>query len=197
MSENVYTTFQVAALCRVQPSTVIKWANQNLLLTYTTPGGHRRIKETDLLNFIKQYRIPVPDELQKPVRRVLVVDDEKDIGQLVVRAFRKAAKGVEAEWIQDGVEALLSVGKNPPDLIILDVIMPNVDGCRVLATLRSDPRTQKVKVVGITGQPHLAPDKLGFMRRHTDAFFFKPFTIKELVCESMSLMGLPVPVKIR
>src|SRR4051812_36083111 len=128
MSEKIYTTFQVAALCRVQPTTVIKWANQNLLLTYTTPGGHRRVKEADLLAFLKQYRIPIPEVLEQPDRRILVVDDEKNIGQMLCRAFRRAAKGVEAEWIQDGVEALLSVGKTPPDLIVLDVVMPTMDG---------------------------------------------------------------------
>jgi excisionase family DNA binding protein len=194
MSEKIYTTFQVADICNVRPTTVIKWANQNLIKTYTTPGGHRRVRRADLLDFLKQYNLPIPSELGPSLRRVMIVDDEKVIGTMLTRALRRESAGLEVEWFKDGVEALLAIGKQIPDLIILDVVMPVMDGVHVLRKLRSDPMTSGVKVIGITGK-QLSADKMDFIRQHTDAFFFKPFTVKEIICKSMSLMNLQTTTK--
>ena len=178
--ERIYTTFQVADICNVRPTTVIKWANQNRIKVYTTPGKHRRICETDLLSFLKQYSFPIPADLEERKRRVLVVEDEADIGLLLTRSLQRADKGMEVHWAKDGVEGLLAVGQNPPDVVILDVDIPLVDGARFLATLKSDPQTHAIRVIGMTGK-RLNSNKLTFMREHTDAFFYKPFKVDELV----------------
>ena len=59
--EKTYTTFQIADICNVRPTTIIKWANQQRIKAYTTPGGHRRIRESDLLDFLKKYNFPGDD----------------------------------------------------------------------------------------------------------------------------------------
>jgi CheY-like chemotaxis protein len=194
MTEKLYTTFQIADICHVRPTTVIKWANRNLIKTYTTPGGHRRVRQADLLDFLKQYNIPIPPELSSAGPHVMIVEDEKPVGMLLCKAFQSLPHNIEVEWIRDGVEALLSLGKRTPQLIVLDVVMPVMDGAHVLAKLRSDARTQKIKVIGITGE-RLSSDRLAFMKDNTDAFFFKPFIVKELICKAMSLMNLPMPTK--
>ena len=196
MPEKMYTTFQIADICQVRPTTVIKWANRNLIKTYTTPGGHRRIRQADLLDFLKQYNIPVPSEISAPGPRVMIVEDEKPVGMLLCKAFHALPHGIDVEWIKDGVEALLSVGSRTPDLMVLDVVMPVMDGAHVLAKLRSDSRTEDIKVIGMTGE-RLSSERLAFMRENTDAFFFKPFVVKELICKAMSLMNLPMPSKIK
>ena len=190
--EKVYTTFQIAELCGVQPTTIIQWVKQKRMKAYVTPGGHRRVRESDLLKFLKQYEFPIPEELMgRKGRRILVVEDDPSVGRLLEKALGEAMGGdAEVEWIQDGIEALLVLGKKPADLVILDVVMPVVDGARVLATLRSDPRTAKTKVIGITGK-RLGPEKLKFMQNHTDAFYYKPFDLHEIVQESKRLLGRP------
>jgi excisionase family DNA binding protein len=186
--ERTFTTFQIADICDVRPTTVIKWANQNRIKAYTTPGGHRRIRESDLLDFLKKYNIPIPSDLLDGGRKkILIVEDEPDVGQLLVRTFQKASKVLDVQWVRDGVEGLLAVGQSAPDLVVLDVEMPLVDGARVLATLRSDPKTKDIKIVGMTGKK-LDDEKLAYMRDHTDDFHFKPFKVADLVKKAIDLL---------
>jgi len=96
--------------------------------------------------------------------------------------------------MQDGVGALLAISKNPPDVLVLDVVLPVVDGACVLASLRGDPQTRAIKVVGITGR-HLPPDKLFYMRRHTEAFFLKPFDLEKFVGKILDLLDIPAAKK--
>src|SRR5881394_2171972 len=94
--EKTFTTFQIADICNVRPTTVIKWANQARIKAYTTPGGHRRIRESDLMEFLRKYNIPIPDDLASGNRyKILIVEDESAVAQLLVRAFQKVAKDVE------------------------------------------------------------------------------------------------------
>jgi CheY-like chemotaxis protein len=186
--EKVFTTFQIADMCSVRPTTVIKWANQERLKAFTTPGGHRRVTAGDLLEFLRHYKLPIPHELaEESAPRVLIVDDEPDIGNLLVRSFKRAFPHSPVQWVKDGVEGLLALGHSPPDLMVLDVQMPTVDGERVLATLRSDPQTRAIRVIGMTGKRLTSPT-LEFMTKHTDAFFHKPFRVEELLAKAKGLL---------
>jgi excisionase family DNA binding protein len=194
--ERVFTTFQIAEMCSVRPTTVIKWANQQRIKAYTTPGGHRRVLESDFLEFLKKYNLPIPLELGAGRRRILVVEDEADLGQLLVRSLQRASKDLDVRWTRDGVEALLDIGKNPPDLVLLDVAMPLVDGTRVLATLRSDPKTQGVKVIGMTGQ-RLTNERLEAFKKNSHAFFLKPFKMADVLAAALDLLGLLPDAKLK
>jgi len=188
--EKTFTTFQIADICNVRPTTVIKWANQARIKAYTTPGGHRRITESDLMAFLRKYNIPIPEDLAAGNRKkILIVEDEAVVAQLLIRAFQKESKEVTVQWTRDGVEGLLAVGQSTPALVILDVEMPLVDGARVLATLRSDPKTKDIKTIGMTGK-RLDDEKLRYMHAHTDGFFFKPFKTMDMVAKAFELLKL-------
>lgn len=79
---------------------------------------------------------------------VLVVDDNPDICRALTKLVRRA--GYEAEWIAGGTEAIEHLRTHVPDLVILDEMMPGVDGLAVLRTIRNDPRTASVPVVLFT-----------------------------------------------
>lgn len=193
--EKAYTTFQIAEICGVRPTTIIQWVKHKRIKAYITLGGHRRVLESDLLRFLKDNHFPIPDKLTGAEKRIVIVEDEASVGQMLTKALRKAAPGVKVEWTQNGIEALLALGKSQPDLMVLDVVMPIVDGARVLSTLRSDPNTKGVKVIGMTGKK-LSPDKLAYMRRYTDAFFIKPFDIEKFTDKALSLLQVaPTPEK--
>jgi excisionase family DNA binding protein len=190
MKEKSYTTFQIARICDVYPSTIITWIKKNKLRAYTTPGGHRRVLKGDLVEFMKRFNLPMTDDLLREHGRVLIVEDDLVVGRLLEKALKRASPALDVEWIQDGVAALLVLANNPPDILVLDVVLPVVDGASVLASLRSSPQTHAVKVVGITGK-RLPPDKLRYMRRHTEAFFFKPFDLNEFVRKVLGLLKVP------
>ena len=191
MNEKTYTTFQIAEICGVRPTTIISWINRKKIKAFVTLGGHRRVLESDLVAFLKKNEIPVPKELLKKENRILVVEDDASVGHLLLSALRKIPN-VSVEWTQDGIEALLALGKCPPDLMVLDVVMPVVDGAKVLATLRSDPKTKKINVIGITGE-HLTSEKYKYMQANTDAFFMKPFNVGQLVKKASNLLDIELP----
>lgn len=195
MSERAYSTFEAARLCGVDPSTVIRWVNEKKLKAYITPGGHRRILESDLLVFLNKHKMPGAELLKRRGGpRVLIVEDDPSVGLLLRKALLREKPGLEVHWIRDGIEALIALGKNPPDLVVLDVYMPGLDGVKVLATLRADPATRRTKVIGITGKS-LPPDKLRFMRSRADAFYKKPFDIHCFANRCLEYLGLAVPAR--
>lgn len=187
--EKTFTTHQIARICDVYPTTVISWIKRNKIKAFTTPGGHRRVLKEDLLRFLQQFHFPVPASLRDVRKRVLVVEDEHSIGQLLCRALQKHSKELEITWIRDGIGALLALGDQQPDLLVLDVVMPVVDGARVLSSLRVDPKTRHIKVIGITGKK-LSPEKMRFMKKHTNAFFFKPFDVLQFSETAAALLGV-------
>src|SRR5512145_3304763 len=105
--DRIYTTHDIARLLQVDPSTVSKWIDRGILLAFRTPGGHRRVRSTDLRTFLIAHQMPVPDELGSGVVRLLIVDDEKPVLDAMRRAFKPYSAQVDATTTTSGVEALL------------------------------------------------------------------------------------------
>lgn len=185
--ERTFTTTEIARICGVYPTTVIGWIKQGRIKAFATPGGHRRVLRGELRGFLERFGMPVPEQLRGGRRRVLIVEDEKAVGELLRKALAARIPDAEIDWTQDGIGALLALGQRPPDLLVLDVVLPVVDGARVLASLRSDPSTKDIKVIGVTGK-RLAPEKLKFMKRHTHAFFLKPFDVSAFADKALALL---------
>ena len=89
MARNL-STFAIAEMLKVDPGSVANWIDQGLLKAHRTPGGHRRVIEENLIRFLREHKMPVPEELgdSTPVR-VLVVDDERGVAKMVVMAIRR------------------------------------------------------------------------------------------------------------
>lgn len=81
--------------------------------------------------------------------RILLVDDEPDMIWAISQGLSKA--GYEIATASDGVEALMSVGRCAPDMIVLDVSMPRLDGWQVCASLRRDPQLGAIPILLLTG----------------------------------------------
>jgi DNA-binding response OmpR family regulator len=111
-------------------------------------------------------------------KRVLVVDDEKDIVDMLIERLESA--GYEAVGAYSGAEALCEVKKSPPKLIILDIMMPEIDGFDVLRELKSNSATAHIPVVMLTAKADsdsiFLAEKLG-----SADYIFKPFESKEFL----------------
>src|SRR5687768_514058 len=124
-----YTTYEIAEFCEVTMKAVTQWIDQGKLPAYRTPGGHRRIRPSDFVAFLKRYQMPVPEALQsleKP--RVLIVDDDKIIVALVKRILAKIGRPLTIDVAYDGFEAGQKVASFLPDLVLLDLKLPGLDG---------------------------------------------------------------------
>jgi len=116
--------------------------------------------------------------LPKKKKKILVVDDQKHIVRLVQITLEKA--GYEVVTAYDGVEALEQVEKENPDMIVLDVMMPRMDGFEVLSRLQADPRHQHIPVIMLTAKAQDADIFKGW-QSGVSSYLVKPFNPRELL----------------
>jgi len=177
----VLTTGAVAAHCHVSPETVVNWIRQEKIKAFSTVGGHRRIHVEDFQNFLEAYDMPAWEEEEgistKP--RILIVDDEAEIVTLIERTLRGTGK-YELATAGDGFEAGIQVVAFLPDLVILDLMMPHLNGFKVCQMIKNNPKTKHSIVLVVTGHP-----QGGNMERALDCgaefCMAKPFSLVELV----------------
>ena len=102
--KSVYTTFETAKLCHVSPLSIINWVNAGRLPAFRTPGGHRRIRREDLVRFMRDNGIPLPEELREGSGKwkVLVVDDEASIREVLAEHLTTRANSYEVLTAADG-----------------------------------------------------------------------------------------------
>ena len=149
----VFTTFEAAKLCHVSPLSIINWVNAGRLSAFRTPGGHRRIRREDLLIFMRDNGLPIPEEMQQGSgrRKVLIVDDEPSIRELLAEHLSTRTSPYEVSTAADGFEAGRLVATFRPDVVLLDLRMPGVDGFQICRTIKADPDTSNVVVIAMTG----------------------------------------------
>ena len=148
MSTKVFSTHQAAKVCNVHHTTIINWVKEGKILAYTTPGGHRRIKEEDLIDFMKKYKISLPKETGRKIKKVLIVDDDFDFLEELKTALSN--RGFELDFTSSGFEAGRKVYSERPDLILLDFKMPGMDGFQVCDILHKDETTVNIPIIAIT-----------------------------------------------
>jgi excisionase family DNA binding protein len=171
-----FTTFEISQICGVNPTTVQNWIKGKKLQAFQTPGGHRRVRREDLLSFLKEFKMPIPAELGQSPPLILIVDDEIDILDILEDLMKSGDTDVNVARAQSGVDALLMIGENKPDLLILDILMPGMNGYEVCKKLKSSPSTQNIKIVAISGDHNPAVGE-HILSSGADLFFTKPLEI--------------------
>jgi excisionase family DNA binding protein len=185
MTKTIFTTHEVSRLLHVNPRSVINWIEQDLLASYRTPGGHRRIRREDLLAFVRKHQIPTPAPLVDEKFNVLIVEDEDVIVNIVKRYFDRQG-GYEIHSASDGITALIEVGRIKPDLLILDIMIPGVDGIEVCRRIKAD-NNNKAAIIAISGQPET--EKL-ILQAGADFFMPKPLDLEKLLAEANRLLRI-------
>jgi excisionase family DNA binding protein len=149
----VFTTFETAKLCHVSPLSIINWVNAGRLPAFRTPGGHRRIRREDLVRFMRENGIPLPDDLREGSGRpkILVVDDEASIREILAEHLTTRGTPFEVLTAPDGFEAGRLMATFRPDVVLLDLRMPGLDGFQVCRTIKADPDSSSTIVVAMTG----------------------------------------------
>jgi excisionase family DNA binding protein len=171
-SQQIFTTTQVGKICGVSQQAVIKWIDSGRLAGYRLPNSRaRRVTREALLKFMEANHIPTR-ALRRDVIRVLVVDDEEIIADMVELEFEddnnvevhKALRGFDAGVVLD----------YQPDVVILDIMLPDMDGRRVCELIREGAGGKDVRIIGVSGYA----DSLNveeMLAGGFDAFIAKPF----------------------
>ena len=182
------TPNEVAELLMVNPVTVRQWAARGLLRSLTTPGGHRRFVLSDVEEFARSRgATPVARHSGRP-DRVLIVDDDPNVGRLIVELIQGRDDHVETEIAHDGFEAGVMVESFRPHALVLDLMMPGMDGFEVCRRLRARPTLNHIRIVAVTGFPSTEyVDRI--LEAGADACLPKPIDAEKLLAE----LGLTTP----
>jgi PleD family two-component response regulator len=127
----------------------------------------------------------VPSVSPEPEGRLLVVDDDPDITRFVEMNFN--FEGFDVVVANDGYEALAEIDRQRPDLVLLDVMMPRMDGVELCRRLRADPMTTGMPVIMLTAKG-LSADKVAGLTAGADDYIVKPFDMLELVARVRSTL---------
>lgn len=99
--------------------------------------------------------MPIPEQLHrdKPTRRVLLVDDDVSLLATIARSLKRLRPSLAVERCTSGIDALISIGANRPDVVVLDIFMPGCDGIAVCEKIKGDPELSATRVIAVTGRP--------------------------------------------
>lgn len=110
--------------------------------------------------------------------KVLIVEDERDIAELLRYNLQEA--GFKTDYVRNGADALQQAVEKTPDLILLDLMLPEVDGMIVCRLLKNDPRTKDIPIVMVTAKTE-EKDRVAGLELGADDYIIKPFSPREVV----------------
>ena len=148
----VCTTREAAKLLGVSLRTVQQWVEQGALRAYRTVGGHRRVARASVDAMLRERKSALDSST-----RLLVVEDDSDLLKLYSMTFGQWNLPLEVRTANDGVRALLEIGDFKPEVLVMDLQMPRMDGFHLIRTLKAMPGFERMEVIVITG---LAPELL-------------------------------------
>ena len=153
------TTNAVGRLVGVSERTVANWIDRNYLRAFRTPGGHRRVEPRDLAEFLQKRGMPVPSTLIERVS-IPIVEDDLQVGETMRNWLVQADEGFDVRLASGGVQALLTIGANKPKLVLLDVMMPDMDGVEVCKKIKADPAFRDIDILFVTARHDLEAEQL-------------------------------------
>lgn len=183
------TPNEVAELLLVSPVTVRQWAQKGLLAARTTAGGHRRFS----IDVVRQFAIKMGlgGALTGNVpKRILIVDDDCQLNSFLVELLHTRDESAMIESAFDGFEAGSKIQAQKPDILILDLMMPGMDGFQVCTQLKGEVETMHIHVVAMTG--YYSQDNVDrILQAGADRFLRKPFSNQEIF-EACGMLAAPV-----
>lgn len=148
----ILTPNEVADRLLVAPVTVRLWASKGLLPSVSTPGGHRRFRVEDVDAFI-EWRKQVQGAAHHRPSRLLIIDDDAQFTRYLSNLLAVRAPWLAVDVAHDGFSAGIKCESMRPDIVTLDIHMPDMDGFAVCRLLRSMFGEQKPRLVALTGFP--------------------------------------------
>jgi excisionase family DNA binding protein len=189
--KQVLTTGDVAKHCGVSLSTVFRWIKEGYISAYTTPGGHHRIVLGEFHRFLQRNDMPIPESVFTDAelrRRVLVVDDDPRIIEMITDVLADCDRRYEVSSATDGFEAGMMISSFHPHLVILDLMMPRVNGFDICRRIRLNPETSSVKILAVTGFANSA-NRDRILSLGADDYLEKPLDTGQLVDRVSQLLA--------
>jgi len=176
--KDLFTTGEAAEVCRVSQQTIIRCFDAGRLEGFRILGSKfRRIPRHSLVRFMKENNIPL-DNLDTGKKKVLIVDDDAEIVELIADVLARDGR-FEIKTASSGYDAGIWTQQFRPDLILLDYMLPDVNGNIVCQTIRKNPEFESIKIIIVSGV--IKQDEIDLLLKSgAEDFIKKPFNIVEL-----------------
>ena len=177
--KDLFTTGEAAEICKVSQQTIIRCFDAGRVEGFRIPGSKfRRIPRQNLIKFMKENSIPL-DNLDSGKKKVLIVDDDAEIVELIADVLVRDGR-FDVKSAATGYDAGVSTEQFRPDLILLDYMLPDVNGNVVCQTIRKNPEFENIKIIIVSGV--IKQDEIDhLLKSGAEDFIKKPFNIAELV----------------
>jgi excisionase family DNA binding protein len=186
--KTVYTTGEVAQICKVSQQTVIRCFDSGRLKGFRVPGSRfRRIPRESLIQFMQENGIPLT-QLETGKRRVLIVDDDPAIVEMLVELLERDGR-FEVRTASSGFDAGMVANEFHPDLVILDYMLPDINGNVVCRTLRGDHKFENTKIIIVSGVVNRTEIE-DLLQAGANEFIRKPFNIEQLIGKMAELLAI-------
>ena len=186
--KELFTTGKAAEICNVSQQTIIRCFDAGRLEGFKVPGSKfRRIPRHSLVRFMKENGIPL-DNINSGKKKVLIVDDDAEIVELMVDILTRDGR-FEIKTASSGYEAGINTEQFRPDVILLDYMLPDINGDIVCKTIRKNPEFESIKIIivsGVVKQEEI--DRL--LKSGAEDFIKKPFNIVELTDKIAGVLSL-------
>src|SRR5271167_3248706 len=188
--KTVFTTGEAAKICKVSQQTIIRCFDNGQLKGFRVPGSRfRRIPREALYKFMRDNGIPT-DALESGKRKVLLVDDDAELVELMSKVLDEDGR-FEVRVATTGFDAGMMVKEYRPDMIVLDVMLPDINGKEVCQRVRADNTMEDVRILCISGM--IEEDKIQDLRlAGADDFMSKPFDAEQLIDRMCRMMDMEV-----
>jgi excisionase family DNA binding protein len=192
--KTVFTTGEAAKICKVSQQTIIRCFDNGTLKGFRVPGSRfRRIPREQLFAFMRDNGIPT-DALENGKHKVLIVDDDQELVDLMVDVFQRDGR-FEIRTANNGFDAGMLVKEFRPDAVVLDVMLPDINGKEVCQRVRNDETLETVKIICISGM--VEPEKVAELKAAgANDFMQKPFPIERLLDRVCELLEIDRPARV-
>jgi len=176
--KRVFSTGEAAKVCGLSLQTIIRCFDTGKLRGFRVPGSRfRRIPRDSLVDFMRSNNIPL-DSLLTVKKRILIVDDDEDLSNML-REYLEIVGSYDIRQASTGFDAGVFTQKFRPDLILLDVMLPDLNGREVCRAIKSNPDTARTKIIVMSGM--IEKDKIGELYEvGADEYLGKPFELEFL-----------------
>ena len=180
--DGTFKTTDIARYCGVSVVHVNRWIKQGKLKAYRYPRGKYKITQKDFREFLDKNNIPIIKSFfsKKDNKKIIIGEDNKDFAQVLKKLIEDQIPNVEIEIAHDGFEVLFRIGDIKPDLLILDIRMPNLDGLEVCSQIKSTSELAKTRIIAMTAHESVYKEEM-VLKKGADAFLVKPFKGSQLL----------------
>jgi len=176
----IFSALEVANICGVVNQTAINWIKNGYLEAFTTPGGQYRVYAEDLVSFLQDRNMRIPEELEEILasrqgeQGILIIDDDRELNNLLKTFLQRKMPDYTVNQAFDGYEAGSLLYRIKPQVVVLDIDLPGVNGHVICKKIKSDPELGGPFILAVTGMDD-PKEKEQILAEGADAFLSKPF----------------------